>query len=143
MSQITTTEVKYSDFFAPPTKPPSGAARRAHSKALKSQPKKGKKGGRSAEGDEMEMDLDEDEMMEDDGEEEDEDEEELEDDEQDDDEEEEEEDEAYDEDEAGEDDLADVPSGGKKGLFDSDDEDKETDAGEFSFFRLWSGDTLN
>lgn len=134
VSQTTPTEVKYSDFFAPPTKPPSGAARRAHSKALKSQPKKGKKGGRSAEGDEMEMDLDEDEMMEDDDEDEEDDDEEEDEEELEEDDEEEE----YDEDEAGEDDLADVPSGGKKGLFDSDDEEKETDAGEFIIlFRLW------
>jgi U3 small nucleolar RNA-associated protein MPP10 len=128
-------EVKYADFFAPPSKPPSGAAKRAQAKALKTAGgAKGKGKAAARRRDEDEMDLDEDEMMEVSDEED-----EEHGDEQEDDEEEEVDDE--DDEEEGDEEMDDEEEeafGARKGktdLFADDDEAEETDAGTSSSVR--------
>ena len=126
---LSAAEVKYADFFAPPSKPPSGAAKRAHAKAQKAAgggKAKGKAGRRSGADDmELEDDLDEDEKME--VSEEDDDEEE---DEEDEDEDEGEDDEEMeDDDEEAEEEEAFGARKGKTDLFADDDEAEETDTG--------------
>jgi U3 small nucleolar RNA-associated protein MPP10 len=133
-------EVKYADFFAPPSKPPSGAAKRAQAKALKTAGgAKGKGKAAARRRDEDEMDLDEDEMMEVSDEEDEEHGDEQEDDEEEEDDDEDDEEEGDEEMDDEEEEEAFGARKGKTDLFADDDEAEETDAGTSSSVRTPRG----